>query len=206
MKNLLIFFIIALLAVSGCQSFKKNNNFALVVTPISLPISSEKEEVLMLVEPYYDMSLYDFLKNKKYKVDVISQDPLIYKIPAQKGLLEDLSKILITIRTAMNVISMNLANMNTTKTEDGGPYRRKALLINRDFKIEKIVGVPVDMKKVYDPRHPDADKAGYLYLPNVSEVEEKVQMMNIQRLYDDITKIIEKLNKNSVVSGYNVYY
>ena len=204
MKYQFIFItIIFLLIFSGCQSIKKNNNFALVVIPIGLPIPSEKEEVLMLAEPYDDMSLYDFLKNKKYKVDVISQDPLIYKIPDQKGLLEDLSKILITIRTAMNVISMNLANMNTTKTADGGPYRRKALLINRDFEIKKIVGVPGAMKKVYDPSHPDADKAGYLYLPNVSEVEEKVQMMNIQRLYNDISKIIEKINKNCVVSGYN---
>ena len=101
---------------------------------------------------------------------------------------------------------MNLANMNTTRTEDNKPYRRKGLLINKNFEIEKIVGVPGEMKKVYDPSHPDADKAGYLYLPNVNEVEEKVQMMNIQRLYDDITKIIENINKNSVVSGYSAYY
>ena len=49
------------------------------------------------------------------------------------------------------------------------------------------------------PQGASVDKDGYLYLPNVSEKEEKVQIMNIQRLYNDIVKIIEKINKNCAV-------
>ena len=107
-------------------------------------------------------------------------------------------------RTRLNVISMNLANANTTKTEDGTPYRRKTSIfrtvpIENSFddqlkntldnqvvgvKVLKIASVPGDLKKVFDPTHPDADKDGYLHLPNVNLVEEMVQMLSANRSYE----------------------
>ena len=107
-------------------------------------------------------------------------------------------------RTRLNVISMNLANANTTKTEDGTPYRRKTSIfrtvqVKNSFEdhlkksldkeiygveVSKIAPVPGDLKKIFDPSHPDADETGYLYLPNVNLVEEMVQMLNANRSYE----------------------
>ncbi len=107
-------------------------------------------------------------------------------------------------RTRLNVISMNLANANTTKTEDGTPYRRKTAIfrtvpITTSFEdqltnsidnqissveVTKIASVPGELKKIFDPSHPDADETGYLYLPNVNLVEEMVQMLNANRSYE----------------------
>lgn len=107
-------------------------------------------------------------------------------------------------RTRLNVISMNLANSNTTKTEDGTPYRRKTSIfrtvpmtksfdeqlknsVDKDIygvEVIKIAPVPGDLKKIFDPTHPDADKDGYLHLPNVNLVEEMVQMLNANRSYE----------------------
>lgn len=108
-------------------------------------------------------------------------------------------------RQRLNVISMNLANANTTKTdEDGKAYRRKTAIfrtvpIKRSFddhlknsidkqifgvEVSKIAPVPGDLKEVFDPTHPDADKEGYVYLPNVNLVEEMVQMLNANRSYE----------------------
>lgn len=199
MKYLFIFItIIFLIILSGCQSIPKNNNFALVVTPIDLPVTPEKEKKPDLLN-YDFVTLYDFLKDNNFQVDIISNDPLIYRIPDQEGLLEELVKMLNTIREMIDVCNMNLANANTTATSDNKPYRRKNWIINKKFKMEKFVDFPGDFKEIYDPKHPDSDKDGYLHLPNVNVVEEKNQIMKMQRLYNDILKIIEKINKNCVV-------
>lgn len=107
-------------------------------------------------------------------------------------------------RARLNVISMNLANANTTRTKNGNPYRRKTVIfqsipVNRSFddhlrgsldsqmqavRVTGIVPVSGEFKQVYDPSHPDADKNGYLYLPNVNLVQEMVQMLNANRSYE----------------------
>jgi len=108
-------------------------------------------------------------------------------------------------RARLNVISMNLANANTTRTASGGPYRRKTVIfetapVARSFEDElkismddnEVYGVKVSgispvkgaFKKVYDPSHPDADKQGYVYLPNVNLVQEMVEMLNANRGYE----------------------
>ena len=110
-------------------------------------------------------------------------------------------------RVRLNVISMNLANANTTRTSDGSPYRRKTpvfqstpLITSRPsfndhlrsafesqiygVKVMEIVPVQGDLKKIFDPAHPDADEKGYVYLPNVNLVQEMVQMLNANRAYE----------------------
>lgn len=107
-------------------------------------------------------------------------------------------------RQRLNVISMNLANSNTTKAEDGKAYRRKTAIfrtvpMKNSFEdklknsidnqisaveVTKIVDVPGELKQIFDPTHPDADENGYLYLPNVNLVEEMVQMLNANRSYE----------------------
>ena len=107
-------------------------------------------------------------------------------------------------RTRLNIISMNLANANTTRTADGTPYRRKTSIFETvpvgdsfetnfkdsmerevyGVKVSEIVPVPGDFKRIFDPSHPDADKNGYVYLPNVNLVQEMVQMLNANRSYE----------------------
>lgn len=105
-------------------------------------------------------------------------------------------------RTRMEVIAGNLANVHTTETEEGGPYRKKEVVFmatevsdEKNFGSllsKKIEGVKVDyidesskpFQKVYDPNHPSADAEGYVDLPNVSLMEEMTDMTAASRAYE----------------------
>jgi flagellar basal-body rod protein FlgC len=98
-------------------------------------------------------------------------------------------------RRRMNVITSNMANVNTTRTEQGGPYRRKDVVFStlnieknpvelQGVRIEDIVEDKTPLKKIYDPGHPDADKEGYVEMPNVNILEEMVNMMAAVRAYE----------------------
>jgi flagellar basal-body rod protein FlgC len=106
----------------------------------------------------------------------------------------------------MQVVAQNLANAQTTRTENGEPYRRKLVVLSErndpaafsntlNASIgsgESLKGVEAtailddadDFKLEYDPTHPDADANGYVRLPNVDTVEEMVDIMSASRLYE----------------------
>lgn len=96
-------------------------------------------------------------------------------------------------RLRMDVISSNIANMRTTRTEDGGAYVRKVAVFEENFD-EKlgILGVKAveieddksEMKMEYDPTHPDANEDGYVEYPNVDILVEKADLMTAQRAYE----------------------
>ena len=107
-------------------------------------------------------------------------------------------------RLRMNLISGNLANINTTRTNKGGPFRRKEaiftakpmessfqnILTNKLHKRLSMVKVdriiedanPPVMK--YDPQHPDANEKGYVAMPNINVMEEMVNMISATRGYE----------------------
>ncbi|NWF51681.1 MAG: flagellar basal body rod protein FlgC [Nitrospirae bacterium] len=99
-------------------------------------------------------------------------------------------------RQRMNVIASNMANVHSTRTEEGGPYRRKDVVFtavsqqsNPDnhligVKVTEIVPDSSPFRKIYDPGHPDADKEGFVMMPNVNSVEEMVNMMMAFRAYE----------------------
>jgi len=105
-------------------------------------------------------------------------------------------------RIRMNVSSSNLANAKTTRTPEGGPYRRQKAVFDSvnaragDYvpsqfedalKRVEVTGVEQDQRpprRVYDPGHPDADNQGYVGMPNVNMVEEMVTMMTAARTYE----------------------
>lgn len=98
-------------------------------------------------------------------------------------------------RRRMNVITSNMANVNTTRTDQGGPYRRKDVVFTpkiveanpvelQGVRIAEIVEDKTPFKKIYDPGHPDADKDGYVEMPNVNIIEEMVNMMAAMRAYE----------------------
>ena len=107
-------------------------------------------------------------------------------------------------RIRMDVISSNLANINTTRTPEGGPYRRRdvvfasqpvadnfgeALNSELEEKLQRveIVDITVDPgppKVVYDPRHPDANALGYVGMPDINVMEEMVNILSATRSYE----------------------
>ncbi|NMB39692.1 MAG: flagellar basal body rod protein FlgC [Firmicutes bacterium] len=107
-------------------------------------------------------------------------------------------------RLRMDTIANNLANANTTRTEQGGPYRRQMVVfgavedesksnkkqIGGGVKVVGIVQDPAPPKLVYDPQHPDANENGYVEFPNVSVVTEMVDLITATRAYEaNITAI-----------------
>lgn len=96
----------------------------------------------------------------------------------------------------------NLANARTTRTPQGGPYRRRSVIfeavaVSDDFGRElqnRITGMGVRVKgtiedprppqKVHDPGHPDADEQGYVSFPNVNPVEEIVNLISSARAFE----------------------
>jgi flagellar basal-body rod protein FlgC len=104
----------------------------------------------------------------------------------------------------MNVISSNLANINTTRTPEGGPYQRKDLIFaacpakrlfedvlsrRQDTRLSgvKVAGIVNDPREPllrFDPQHPDANRDGYVAMPNINLIEEMVNMMSAARSYE----------------------
>ncbi len=107
-------------------------------------------------------------------------------------------------RLRMNLISANLANVNTTRTPQGGPYRRQEVVFTaapkagsfRDMLEARQAQAPCDVQasKIiednrppvmkFDPHHPDADANGFVALPQVNVMEEMVNMMSATRSYE----------------------
>ena len=106
-------------------------------------------------------------------------------------------------RFRSDVIMQNLANQNTTRTAEGGPYRRKQVVLRENqlnFKqelgkaitkadrggvyVEEVVDNDTPLVPVYDPDHPDADDDGYVMMPNVNSAEEMVDLMAASRAYE----------------------
>jgi flagellar basal-body rod protein FlgC len=92
----------------------------------------------------------------------------------------------------MNVIASNIANVNSTRTPEGGPYRKKDVVFESYMFDESSVGVNIPkivederpFKMVYDPSHPDANKDGYVSYPNVNTIEETVNLISATRAYE----------------------
>lgn len=107
-------------------------------------------------------------------------------------------------RLRMNVLSANLANAQTTRGEDGGPYKRRDVVFSatptgtafEDFldgtngvelKKVDVVGIHKDTKaprQVFDPSHPDADAKGFVAMPNVEVMTEMVNMIAATRAFE----------------------
>ncbi|MFZ1984854.1 MAG: flagellar basal body rod protein FlgC [Desulfatitalea sp.] len=107
-------------------------------------------------------------------------------------------------RLRMNLISSNLANINTTRTPEGGPYKRKDAVFaanpqqpsfsdalsrrldpqNIEVQVTEIRDDQRAPIQKFEPGHPDADADGYITLPNVNVVEEMVNMISASRSYE----------------------
>ncbi len=108
-------------------------------------------------------------------------------------------------RTNLDVISGNVANMYSMRSEDGGPFRRRIAMFasgnpakGRDaagVHIREIVRDPSPLRKVYQPEHPDAIQSGpdkgYVMMPNVNPSTEMVNAMMAARAYEANVSVME---------------
>ena len=112
-------------------------------------------------------------------------------------------------RLRLELISSNLANVKTTKTEDGGHYQRKdvvfketqisfADILNDELSgntpgvaVDRIYKDPTPFITRYEPNHPDADPSGYVLYPNVNVIEEMVNMITATRSFEANATVLE---------------
>ena len=121
-------------------------------------------------------------------------------------------------RIRLNTISSNMANVETTSTPEGGPYKKKSVYFQtapvsfkehldsnlktalQGVKVTEIVEDKKPPKLVYNPDHPDADDNGYVAMPNISILEEMVDMMSTTRSYDANTTVIKSAKRMALKS------
>lgn len=110
-------------------------------------------------------------------------------------------------RLRMDVVANNIANVNTTRTAAGGPYQRQRVVfeprreesqfllplasesqrrqqMTQGVRVVAVNSDPSPARRVYDPGHPDADTQGYVGMPNITLVNEMVDMISATRAYE----------------------
>lgn len=124
-------------------------------------------------------------------------------------------------RIRMNTVASNLANVRTTRTPEGGPYKRLDPMFEA-VDIERLRGTPsmaqgvslVQVQRivedqrpgtmVYEPGHPDANAEGYVQYPNINAVEEMVNMITASRAYEaGVTSIdtVKQMARSAIEIG-----
>jgi flagellar basal-body rod protein FlgC len=126
--------------------------------------------------------------------------------------MEVLASGLSAARLRVNTIASNIANAETTRTPEGGPYKRKDVVqiavdqqsgfssvLDRMTLSKPMVSAVVEdqsaPKLVYQPGHPDANTEGYVAYPNINVVSTMTDMMTASRLYQANVSAIEKVRK-----------
>lgn len=131
------------------------------------------------------------------------------------GMLEVSGSALAAERWRAEVVSANMANAETTRTPQGGAYRRQLVVFRAHpaprfpqllaalrrspqpgIKVERIVADASPMPRRYEPGHPDADSAGYVTYPNVNPVMEMTDLLSAVRAY--------QLNASAVQAAKNM--
>jgi flagellar basal-body rod protein FlgC len=122
-------------------------------------------------------------------------------------------------RAKMDVITSNLANVNTTSTPEGGPYKRKIISFTAEplkqgfdkalddavqtVKVNQVTEDKDGFKKIFDPAHPDADKDGFVTLPNVNVMLEMADMITASRAYEACATAFDAV-KNMALTAMNI--
>ncbi len=105
-------------------------------------------------------------------------------------------------RTRMNLLANNIANAQTTRTPEGGPFRRQmAILQGRQIgptlkpdrfgvEVKRVINDDSPFRQVYEPEHPDANEEGIVLYPNVNLVVEMINLVSAQRAYEANINVI----------------
>jgi flagellar basal-body rod protein FlgC len=125
---------------------------------------------------------------------------------------------LLAQRLRLDVVSNNIANAQTTRTKEGGAYKRQDVVfeevspdsfsahlasltgkesgaVNGGVRVAGIVSDNQPGNKVYDPTHPDADASGYVTYPNVNPVVEMTNMISATRSYEANLAVVDAIKR-----------
>ena len=126
-------------------------------------------------------------------------------------------------RLRLNLLSSNLANIHTTRSETGGPYRRRDAIFRatnvmperfedilseveenhlRGVEVERVISSS-KIRQAFDPHHPDADADGYVSFPDINIVEEMVDLLQTTRTYEANVQAIKAL-KSMIQQALNI--
>ncbi len=105
-------------------------------------------------------------------------------------------------RLRMNIISANIANADSVKTKEGGPYKRRDVVfkaedyskfsdILKQVSVDNVVRDDTPPKLVYDPHNPLANKDGYVAYPNINPVVEMTNLIDAMRTYQANTSVVD---------------
>jgi flagellar basal-body rod protein FlgC len=116
-------------------------------------------------------------------------------------------------RMRMEVVANNIANANSTRTPEGGPFRRQdvvfAAMLDRRLgempgvgqpggvRVEGIVNDMSPLPQVYNPGHPDADARGFVTMPNVQMANEMVNLITANRGYEANLKVLQAFHQQA---------
>ena len=114
----------------------------------------------------------------------------------------------------IQVLSANIANVNTTRSPEGGPYRRRDVLFTETplegsgqtgsgVKVSEIVEDQSPFLRKYDPQHPDAGPDGYVSFPNVNVIAEMVNLQEAARSYEANLSVVLAV-KNMVAKTFEI--
>jgi flagellar basal-body rod protein FlgC len=117
--------------------------------------------------------------------------------------MQILSSGLTAQRVKMDVITSNLANVSTTSTPGGGPYKRKEVVLTaqnieagfnrrlqdvlQTVEVKEIREDQKSVKLIYDPTHPDANEKGFVAMPDINVVLEMAEMISVGKSYEACT-------------------
>ena len=99
----------------------------------------------------------------------------------------------------LNTVASNLANADSTTGPDGRPYRAKQVVFGTvplagdsaaSVRVTGVIEDPSPPRQIFDPKHPLADGRGYVTMPNVSVVDEMVNMISASRSYQNNVEVM----------------
>ncbi len=113
-------------------------------------------------------------------------------------------------KVRMDTVAQNVANMNTTRTPEGGPYQRRRVVFSemlseagasrfvrlpsrsggQGVRVSAIVRDDIEPRMVHDPSHPDANEEGYVAMPQIELVNEMVDLITASRAYETNVQVL----------------
>jgi flagellar basal-body rod protein FlgC len=154
---------------------------------------AKKDDIkLIIFKEYQNKLLDDIISYKNYKVKMIDKGNYWIMENTSEDMLLDIINITLL---KMDIIADNIANEKTTRTAEGGPYIRKILNISPEKGIEIINDTKSENVLMWDPTHPDAiingDRRGYVMLPNVDIMIERMDLMSTSKLYNAVSEYLK---------------
>jgi len=185
--KIFIGFFISLFLIFGCSTQKR----------------MAKNEQLELKIMFYTDNQIEYIRNyilyKNYDIEIIDKEHYLILKNINEEILMEIHKI---VRLKMDIIADNIANANTTRTENSGPYTRQYLKITVENGIEILEDTESFFRYIYDPSHPDSIldgiRKGFVKMPNVDLTLEMLDMIETSRLYNGILEYSEYHFKNII--------